>query len=76
MKDPDGASTVDNMAEPARIWVEHFAAASLPAADVADLAAGAIKAGQAVARAAEQLTWLTQDTFIEAMRRAEQRDAQ
>ncbi|MBV2181373.1 MAG: hypothetical protein KUL86_09105 [Castellaniella sp.] len=76
MKNHDGTSAVGDVVEPASVWVEHFAAASLPSADVADLVAGALKASQVVTHAADQLTWLTRDTFVEAMRRLEQLDAQ
>lgn len=55
-------------------WVESFVATSLPSSDTADLVAGALKADEAVSRAAAQLTWLTGDTFVDAMRRAEQHD--
>ncbi len=46
MKNHDGTSAVGDVVEPASVWVEHFAAASLPSADVADLVAGALKASQ------------------------------
>ncbi|WP_417252624.1 hypothetical protein [Castellaniella sp.] len=76
MKDLDETGAVDDAVEPTRAWAEYFAATSLPAADAADLVAGALKASRVVARAAEQLTWLTQDTFVDAMRRMEQLDVQ
>ena len=56
------------------VWAESFVAAPLPARDAADLVAGAFRTSRVTLRAAAQLDWLTADTFVDAMRRAEQRN--
>lgn len=56
------------------VWAESFVAAPLPSQDAADLVAGALAADRVTLRAAAQLAWLTRDTFIDAMRRLEQRN--
>jgi len=60
--------------ESAQGWARNFAAAPLTPSDAADLVAGALKASKAAGQAALRLTWLTQDTFADTMRRMEQAD--
>lgn len=55
----------------ARDWTARAGTAPLPAADAADLVAGALAVMDAAARAAGTLDWLTGDTFVDALRRAE-----
>ncbi|MBV6304532.1 hypothetical protein KVP10_06515 [Candidimonas humi] len=64
----------DDLVESAQGWAQRFAAAPLNPSDAGDLVAGALKASVAVSRAAAQLTWLTQDSFVDAMRRKEHTD--
>jgi hypothetical protein len=72
----NGPGAADAAVESAQGWAENFAAAPLTPPDAADLVAGALKATLAVSQAAVRLSWLTQDTFVEAMRRMEQNNGQ
>lgn len=58
--------------EACELWAKSFGAAALTPADAPDLVESAQRITQTVARAAaQQLSWLTPDTFIAVMREAE-----
>lgn len=76
MSNENEAGAAAAAVQSAQGWAENFAAAPLTTSDAADLVAGALKASGAVSQAAARLSWLTQDTFVEAMRRMEHTDGQ